>query len=429
MTDRTHQPPIRKPEHMVLHRPERVVWPNGVPLSVLRAGDNEVVRIDVLMEGGRWHQHYPLQALFANRMLREGTRRYTAAQIAERLDYYGAWLDLSSGAEHAFVTLYSLNKYLPQTLDVLESLVKEPFYPQAELATVVANNVQQFKVNLQKVDFLAHRGLVSALYGDAHPCGRLAMEADYSRITPELLHDFYRRHYHAAGCSVYVSGKVTDDCLRRLEACFGKELFGSPAGRVSRPSFMPRTAPGRRLFIGRPDALQSAVRLGMVTVSRQHPDFLKLRVLVTLLGGYFGSRLMSNIREDKGYTYGISAGLASYPDSSLFVISAETANEYVEPLIAEVYREMDRLQQERVPQDELQMVKNYMAGDICRSYESAFSLSDAWIFLHTSRLPDTYFDQVQEAMESVTPDELLLLAQKYLCKENLKEVVSGKKMS
>lgn len=429
MTDRTHQPPIRKPEHMVLHRPERVVWPNGVPLSVLRAGDNEVVRIDVLMEGGRWHQRYPLQALFANRMLREGTRRYTAAQIAERLDYYGAWLDLSSGAEHAFVTLYSLNKYLPQTLDVLESLVKEPLYPQAELATVVANNVQQFKVNLQKVDFLAHRGLVSALYGDAHPCGRLAEEADYSRITPELLHDFYRRHYHAAGCSVYVSGKVTDECLRRLEACFGAEPFGEGLQRPSRASFEPCTTSDKRLFIERPDALQSAVRMGLVTISRHHPDFAKLRVLVTLLGGYFGSRLMSNIREDKGYTYGISAGLASYPDDSLLAISAETANEYVEPLVAEVYHEIDRLQHELVPLDELQMVKNYMMGDICRSYESAFSLSDAWIFLHTSHLPDTYFDEVQAAISGVTPEELCRLAQEYLCKENLKEVVSGKKMS
>lgn len=145
MTDRTQQPPIRKPGPMAVRRPERVVWPNGVPLSVLHAGDNEVVRVDVLIEGGRWHQQYPLQALFANRMLREGTRRYTAAQIAEKLDYYGAWLDLSSAAEHAFVTLYSLNKYLPQTLDVLESLVKEPAFPEAELATVVANNVQQLR--------------------------------------------------------------------------------------------------------------------------------------------------------------------------------------------------------------------------------------------------------------------------------------------
>lgn len=222
---------------------------------------------------------------------------------------------------------------------------------------------------------------------------------------------------------------MTDECLCRLEACFGAEPFGEGLQRPSRASFEPCTTSDKRLFIERPDALQSAVRMGLVTISRHHPDFAKLRVLVTLLGGYFGSRLMSNIREDKGYTYGISAGLASYPDDSLLAISAETANEYVEPLVAEVYHEIDRLQHELVPLDELQMVKNYMMGDICRSYESAFSLSDAWIFLHTSHLPDTYFDEVQAAISGVTPEELRRLAQEYLCKENLKEVVSGKKMS
>lgn len=429
MIDRTLQPEIKKPEHLKVQAPERITLPNGVALNVLNAGDNEVVRIDILMAGGRWHQSQPLQALFTNRMLREGTRRYTAAQIAERLDYYGAWLDLSSASEHAFVTLYSLNKYLPQTLDVLESLVKEPLFPDDELATVVENNVQQFKVNMQKVDFLAHRGLMENLYGAGHPSGRMVGEADYRRITSDVLRDFYNRHYHAANCSIYVAGKVTDDCLRRLETCFGTDHFGASVRQTERVHFEPTPADVRRVFVERPDAMQSAVRMGMLTIPCHHSDYQKLRVLVTVFGGYFGSRLMSNIREEKGYTYGISAGLVSCPGSSVLFISSETANEYVEPLIDEVYREMDRLCHEPVGNEELSMVKNYMLGELCRNYESAFSLSDAWIYLQTSRLPATYFGEVQEAISQVTAEELLHLAQKYFCKENLKEVVSGKKMS
>ncbi len=129
MLNRSDQPRILEPEQLVVQRPERIKLPNGVPLSVLNAGDNEVTRIDLLMAGGRWQQKQPLQALFTNRMLREGTRRYDAARIAEKLDYYGAWLELSSASEYAYVTLYSLNKYLPQTLDILESIVKEPVFP------------------------------------------------------------------------------------------------------------------------------------------------------------------------------------------------------------------------------------------------------------------------------------------------------------
>ena len=151
--------------------------------------------------------------------------------------------------------------------------------------------------------------------------------------------------------------------------------------------------------------------------------------MVTLFGGYFGSRLMSNIREEKGYTYGISAGIAPYPGQGILVINTESANEFVEPLVREVYHEIDRLQNDPVPEDELFMVKNYMLGEMCRSYESPFSLADAWIFIATSGLVDQYFSRSLQAVNEVTPQEIQELAQRYLCKETLKEVIAGKKLS
>lgn len=429
MLNRTTQPPILEPEQLDVQKPERLVLPNGVPLSLFNAGDNEVVRVDLLMEGGRWQQTQPLQALFANRMLREGTRRYTAVEIAEKLDYYGAWLELSSAAEHTYATLYSLNKYLPQTLDVLESILKEPLFPEKELGVVVDANIQQFLVNSSRVEFWAHRGLVKALFGEQHPCGRLVQEADYHCITPPVLRAFYNRHCHSRNCSIYLSGRVTDDCRRRIERLFGSEPFGTDFRKPEKVCFQPVSTPEKRIFIEQPEALQSAVRMGMLMPESNHPDFLKLRVLVTLFGGYFGSRLMSNIREEKGYTYGISASLVPYPGNSLLVIGAETANEYVEPLIGEVYHEIDRLQNELVAEPELRMVKNYMLGDMCRSYESAFSLADAWMYVQVSGLSDSYFADTLEAVKSITAQEIRELAARYLCKETLKEAVSGKKMS
>ena len=429
MLNRTIQPPILEPEQLDVQKPERLVLPNGVPLSLFNAGDNEVVRVDLLMEGGRWQQTQPLQALFTNRMLREGTRRYTAVEIAEKLDYYGAWLELSCAAEYTYVTLYSLNKYLPQTLDVLESVLKEPLFPEKELGVVVDTNIQQFLVNSSRVEFRAHRGLVKALFGEQHPCGRLVQEADYHRITPPVLRAFYDRHCHSRNCSIYLSGKVTDDCLGRIERLFGSEPFGTDFRKPEKARFRPVSAPGKRIFIEHPEAMQSAVRMGMLMPESNHSDYLKLRVLVTLFGGYFGSRLMSNIREEKGYTYGISAALVPYPGNSLLVIGAETANEYAEPLIGEVYHEIDRLQNELVTEPELRMVTNYMLGDMCRSYESAFSLADAWMYVQVFGLPDTYFADTLEAVKGITSQEIRELAARYLCKETLKEAVSGKKMS
>lgn len=427
--NRTVQPEILEPEHLAIQIPERRILPNGVSLNVINAGENEVIRIDLLMKGGRWQQSQPLQALFANRMLREGTSRYSAAEIAEKLDYYGAWLELSSASEYDFITLYSLNKYLPQTLDVLESIVKEPLFPEKELEVIINNNIQQFLVNTSKVDFLAHRGLVKAIYGEQHPSGHLVQEEDYHRINPILLREFYTHNYHSNNCSIYLSGKVDGDSIRRVESIFGAEPFGTGFHHPEDKTFTPVTSAEKRIFIERPDALQSAVRMGMLSLDRKHPDYLNARVLITLFGGYFGSRLMSNIREEKGYTYGISAGIMPYPGQGVLAINAETANEFVEPLIGEVYNEIDRLQNELVSDEEFSTVKNYMLGDMCRSYESPFSLADAWIFVQTSGLQDSYFTDALNAVKAVTPQEVRELAQRHLCKENLKEVVSGKKMS
>lgn len=427
MLERSIPPRIRKPEAFAVREPVCVRMPNGIPVYMFNDDESDVVRIDLLFGGGRWHQEQPLQALFANRMLREGTRRFTSHCIAERLDYYGAWLELACAAEYTYLTLYSLGKYLPQTLEVLESVVKEPLFPQKELEVVLETNVRQFLVNSSKTEYLALRKLMNALYGGAHPGGYQLGEADYRRLSPDVLRRFYERYYHAANCSIYLAGRVDERCLRLVEEHFGRAPFGGGSGPAGRCCHQPVTSAERSFFVEREGAMQSSVRMGMLSLNQNHPDYLKLRVLVTLFGGYFGSRLMSNIREEKGYTYGISAGLLPYPGEGVLTIAADTACGNVRPLVEEVYAEMDRLHRELVSAEELERVRNYMLGELCRSYESVFSLSDAWIFIHVSGLEKSYFSAMPEAINSVTPEELCELAGKYLCKEQLKVVVCGEK--
>jgi len=428
MIDRNIQPLIREPQLSTVPSPEKRVMRNGIPLYILSGGDHEVVRIDFVIRAGRWFQTQHLQALFTNRMLREGTRKYAASEIAEKLDYYGAWLELSCSSEHSYITLYSLCKYLPETLDILESIIKEPLFPDKELQIVIENNLQQYHINRTKVDFLAHRSLMRNVYGEYHPCGQVTEENDYRTITPLVLNDFYKRYYNSGNCSIYLAGKVDEDTIKRVSSLFGDESFGEDFKPIDRKEYIVETNSEKRIFIERSDAMQSAVRMGMQSLDILHPDYLKFRVVVTLLGGYFGSRLMSNIREDKGYTYGISASIQTYPGSSLFVITTEAANEFVEPLIKEVYHEITRLQSDLVPDEELSMVKNYMMGEMCRNYESVFSLVDAWIFNHSFGLPDSYAEDSARAIETITPAYIRDLAQQYLCKDTLKEVVSGKKI-
>ena len=426
--NRRMPPPLRPMGDFQLVRPERTRMKNGMPLNVIRAGSQEVVRLDVLIGGGQWHQIQALQALFTNRMLREGTSSMTSVQIAEKLDYYGAWLELSSAVNYGFVTLYSLNKYFPSTLAIIADMLKDPAFPEKELEVVVESNRQQFLVNSTRVEVIARKQLHRSLFGEQHPFGRFAQASDYDRITPDVLREFYRKYYHSGNCSVYVSGKVTPEIIRCIETNLGDTPWGEIRQMPLLELIAPQQTTEKHVFVEKADALQSSLKMGEFMMDRNHPDFLKARVMVTLFGGYFGSRLMSNIREDKGYTYGIGAGIVNCPGSGVLVITTEADNQYIDAIISEVYQEMDRMCNDLAPQEELEMVRSYMLGDFCRSYEGPFSLSEAWIYCETADLDEDFFVRSLDAIRSVTAEEICTLAQRYLCKEKLIEVVAGKKV-
>ncbi len=425
--DRSIQPKTKNIEDFSMMVPQRSVFKNGIPFSVINIGQQEVVRLDILFAGGRWRQKQKLQSVFTNRMLKEGTAQYTSAEIAEKLDYYGAWLELSSSSDFEYITLYSLNKHFDATLKIVESIVKEPLFPQKELDIVINANIQQFQINSSKVDFLSHRKLLNVLYGDNHPCGQLVEEDDYRKITSQELKAFYDEYYHSGNCSIFLSGKITDDILHSVEQRFGEDSFGTVKEREALIQFPIATATDKRFFIDSQDSSQSSIKLGCHTLTRQDPDYLKYRVMLKLFGGYFGSRLMMNIREEKGYTYGISANNLFYPFDGLMVVNTESDHKYVDSLIEEVYHEIDKMHTTLPSEEELLAVKNYMIGDMCRSYESPFSLSDAWMFIYTSGLDDEYFNRSIQAIQSITDSEIQELAKKYLNANELKEVIVGKR--
>jgi predicted Zn-dependent peptidase len=426
--DRTMPPSIFAMEDLNVIYPERRHLKNGIPLNVLNIGTEDVVRMDILIGAGQWHQTQSLQAMFTNRMLREGTHSMTSQQISEKLDYYGAVMELSSSVNCGFITLYSLNKYFPQTMALVADILLHPTFPEKEMEVVLDVNKQRFLINSTRVEMMARKQLNRSLFGETHPLGRFAEAEDYERLSPEILRSFYQKYYHSGNCSIYISGKVTSSIIHCIENELGNSSWGLVDEVKPLQMIEPQPMEGKRFHVEKEDALQSSIKLGGFVMDRLHPDFLKARVMVTLFGGYFGSRLMSNIREDKGYTYGIGAGIVTYPNISVLAVSTEAANEYADAIITEVYKEMDILCNDLVSKEELDMVKSYMLGDWCRSYEGPFSLSDAWIYIETGGLDDQFFVRSIDAIQQITCAEIRDLAQKYLCKENLIEVVAGKKI-
>lgn len=424
MLDRTIPPSVQYAP-TAFRKPIKHILRNGIPMHIIEAGGLGAVRIDFVFSVGQLAQARKLQALFACRMLREGCRGYSAAAFAERLDYYGAWLELSVAMNRTFVTLYTLKKHFAETLELVHRMLTEPSYSEDQFRIVRDNNKAQLMVNLQKGDVQAMRVLRRSIYGESHPCGMQVTPEDYDTLRITDVVDFYRTHYGSHTCQLYLSGDVDDELLTLVEDVVGGTEWGNAIGGVSQKEVacLPNGSPELFSTVVLPSAVQESIRMGYLLMDINHPDYLPLRVLTAVFGGYFGSRLMKNVREEKGYTYHIGADLITNTPQVMFLVHCEAQERKADEVIREVHAEMLRLHSELISEEELCMVRNYMIGEICRNYESAFSLADAYIFMDHLNLPQTHLEQTIEAIRTTDALCLQQLAQCYLRPEKLYTVV------
>ncbi len=405
---------------------EKILLNNKLPIHLLRDDSQDVLRIDFMFGCGIWHQSQPLIAGMTNDMLREGTLTLSSQEIAKKLDFYGSWLSLSCSYHYSYITIYSLCKYLPQTLSILESMLKESTFPQAEFDLQLKKRKQRYLLDKQKVQVLAANNFSKCIYGVNYPYAKTAEEKDFESLTTDLLKKFYKEYYHSRNCQIIVSGKIENSTVLQLETLFG----GNDWVSMIKPNDLSfNIAPDTKKyhFIHKEDAVQSAVRIGCSTINRKHPDFHGLKMTNTILGGYFGSRLMSSIREEKGYTYGISSALSSIQDTGTFNISTQTANEFVEPLIKEVYAQITKLRDTTVGNEELNIVKNFFLGDLARTFDGIFSLTDTYISLLANDLSFDFYKEQIDTIRHISAKEIQLLAQKYLSLNEFYEIIVGEK--
>lgn len=424
--DRSIQPEIKRFFDVSFGHAEHFSFPNGMEVVVGNdVRDSDVVRVDLMMRGGKWHQKHILQALFTSRMLREGTPEHTSGQIAEIFDYYGAWTEFSSSMQHSYVSMYTLGKFLKNTVDILYEIVTEPLFDEKELRTVANINRQNFLVNSSKVEYISQKGLLQMMFGEKHPVGIYACPEDYDTINSGLLKDFYSRYYNSDNTKVFLSGNVSNSVIDTVCDVFGKRKYGDYARPYDVGDFEIVTSKDNFRKIHVPNSLQTSLRMGLFIPERTHEDYQKLRILITVFGGYFGSRLMQNIREDKGFTYGISAGTAFYPGTGMMIISSEVNNDSYAEVVAEVKNEMMRLRSELISEEELEGVRSFMMGEFMRSFEGAFSIADTRMFLEATDLNEDFYRNSLEALKNVTSQDLMEMALKYFNPDELKVSAAG----
>ncbi|HEX8514873.1 MAG TPA: pitrilysin family protein [Bacteroidia bacterium] len=424
--DRTIIPAFRAIEKIeMIHASEKRLR-NNIPVYAVSAGTQEIIKIEFLFSAGMYQQKMTLQAASVNSMLEEGTSTMNAAQIADAVDFYGAFLEVGVEQDNASVILYTLNKHLKATLPVVEQVIKDAVFPQNELETHLKNKKQKFLVNNQKVATLARKRFAELIFGEEHPYGRDVKDSDFERIKRSDLVEFYKSHYRAESCRIILSGKVDDDVFSQLDKLFGGNDW-TGGNRSVEKTEMIVSASDKEQLIFKEDALQSAIRIGKEMFNKTHKDFHPMQVLNTVYGGYFGSRLMSNIREDKGYTYGIGSGMVSLKHGGYFFISTEVGVDVCGDALEQIYLEMERLRTDLVPEEELQLVKNYMLGTFLRNVDGPFALADRFKGLLEYGLGYDYFDRYLATVRNITASQVRDIANVYFDKESMIELVVGKK--
>ena len=426
MINRNEPPKVNPIEHIDMIKAEKHLLSNGIPVYYVNAGSQDVVKIDFVFEAGTWFQPANMIASFSNSMLEEGSVSYTAAEIAERFDFYGSYLQLMVDQSYGYVNIVSLGKYLPRILEITEDIIKHPVFPQYELEVLIDKNKQKFLLENEKVRTLCQKKFTQVLFGADHPYAIKNKLEDFGHLNRELLVDFYKSYYHSGNCRIMVAGKVDKSVLEMLETRFGgTDWQNEPIKKLDFPIVPTRH---KHHFVEKPNGLQSAIRVGKFWVEKSHPDYPALSILVTILGGYFGSRLMANIREDKGYTYGIGSFVLPLKHASYLVISTEVGNEYVDPTLKEIASEMNKLQTELISEDELETVKSYLLGEFLRDFDGPFALSGSFKASNDYDLDYSFYDRYLAVLKSITAEEILRLAQEYLTMDDFYIVVAGTKV-
>ncbi len=428
--NRKIQPPSRGIQEIDFFYPEKYTLSNGIPVYLINTGSQELSRIELIFKAGSWNQRKPFVASSANQMLTEGSAQFSAGDIAEMLDFHGAYLDTTPGRDFASLSLYALNKQMDNVLPLFEDVVKNPSFPDNELRIFLDKQSQQLKVNRQKPGFLARTYFSELIFGKNHPYGKVLLQEDIDSIQRKDLIYHHRYNYLQGYCALIVAGKLNDRTIRLVEKHFGSSDWFEQKddGLHAKPEDPYGQLNGNSVFIEKTTLVQSAIRIGRKLFTQKHEDFAPMQVLNTVLGGYFGSRLMSNIREDKGYSYGIGSGVMSYQNAGYFFISTEVASESCDDALKEIFKETERLIQEEIPEKELNLVKNYMMGSFMRSMDGAFAIAENFRKLLMFGFDEKYNREYLEKIKWVRPDELKRIAEKYLSKRNLKELVVGNQL-
>jgi hypothetical protein len=425
MLDRTINPDFQKFEQIDIPNVQVIPLSNGIPLYIVNVGEQPVIKIEFSFEAGNWQEPQNGVSLFTAKMISEGTSKYSGSEISEYFDKFGSFIESGQGLDRANFVVYGLKKHLPSILPMAQELLNDATFPEKELETLKNIQLQTLQVNSEKTAFIASKTFRKKVFGAIHPYGNSMSEEAIKRINQTSLLDFYRNCWYEKPYRIFLSGNIGEAEIKLIEQYFGCQKISKSLEKKIFPDIIPTKV--ENFVIDKKGAMQSSIRMGKQLMTRKHPDFFTMLLLNEVLGGYFGSRLMKNIREEKGLTYGISSNLALFGQAGYFVIGADVKREFTQLTIDEIHKEIKILQTMLVVENELETIKNYMVGSFAGSLNTPFDIMDRYKVIFSENLPLDFYHNYPSKIQQVSAVMLREAANKYLMIDSLFEIVVGGK--
>jgi zinc protease len=419
--NRKQHPPFSKVEKIQLLHLNQIELNNGLQVLYTNTPNSGVIKLDLIFEAGLKNEKKRGVAGIVSAMLLDGTKQYPGKSLSNALDQLGAYIQPKYGAEDATITLYCLSKQSSACFALLLSIITESLFEDVHKEKQIAKFSQQLEINQMRTGYRCRKAFNQIVYGKDSPYGGSVNQEDYNSISRETLFDFYANRITDGLVKIMIAGDVNQNVIDGLKIFELLKVGEKPLS----PKVMVIPTKGQKQIVSMRQSIQSTIRIGKQSISRNHPDFQKLALLNLILGGFFGSRLMKNIRERLGLTYGIYSSIESHINAASFFIEADLNTNKVDLALAEIEKELKHIVEVEIETEELNIAKNYFIGSLLRSLDGPFTSIERYKMLFDYGLPYDYYNQYVKNLWNISPKDLQEVAERFLTNHNMAIVFAG----